>query len=45
MPENARPDDHVFLGGGARPNARFHAFCGLAGVRPRVNVETGAEEP
>jgi hypothetical protein len=23
MPENPRPDEPVFLGGGARPNARF----------------------
>lgn len=35
----------VFLGGGARPNARFQELCALAGIRPRMNVETGAEGP
>jgi hypothetical protein len=45
MPENPRPDALVFLGGGARPNARFQALCGLAGIRPRTDVETGKEEP
>jgi integrase len=45
VPENLRPDEPVFLGGGARPNARFQELCARAGVRPRTNVETGAEEP
>ena len=45
MPENASPDGPVFLGGGARPNARFQELCGLAGIKPRTNVETGEEEP
>ena len=35
----------VFLGGGARPNARFQALCGLAGIKPRLDIETGEEEP
>src|SRR5205823_1658715 len=34
MPERPRPDDPVFLGGGARPNARFQELCGLAGIKP-----------
>jgi hypothetical protein len=34
----------VFLGGGARPNARFQALCGLAGIKPRLDIETGEEE-
>src|SRR5687767_10917504 len=38
-------DDQVFLGGGARPNARFQVLCELAGIRPKTDVETGREEP
>ena len=38
------PDNPVFLGGGARPNARFQQLCKLADIKPRMNVETGAEE-
>src|SRR5262249_33799933 len=45
LPEIATPDGPVFLGGGARPNARFQELCALAGIRPRTNVETGVEEP
>ena len=45
MPEDPRPDAPVFLGGGARPNARFQALCGLAGIKPRLDIETGKEEP
>jgi hypothetical protein len=45
LPENANPDWPVFLGGGARPNARFQELCALAGIRPRTNVETGGDEP
>jgi integrase len=45
MPEKPHPDDPVFLGGGARPNARFQALCALAGIGPKADVETGREEP
>ena len=45
LPADPRPDEPVFLGGGARPNARFQALCALAGVRPRTNVESGRDEP
>src|SRR6516164_3585034 len=45
VPERVDPDACVFLGGGARPNARFQQLCALAGIRPRMNVETGSEEP
>ena len=45
MPEDPRPDDPVFLGGGARPNARFQALCGLAGIKPRLDIETGGRNP
>jgi hypothetical protein len=45
MPEGPRPEHPVFLGGGARPNARFQELCALAGIRPRANPETGSDEP
>jgi hypothetical protein len=45
MPADPRPDGPVFLGGGARPNARFQGLCELAGIEPRANVETGEPEP
>ncbi len=45
MPEDPCPDAPVFLGGGARPNARFQALCGLAGIKPKLDIETGEEEP
>jgi hypothetical protein len=45
MPEKPHPDDPVFLDGGARPNPRFQALCALAGIRPKVDVETGREVP
>ena len=45
MPADPRPDAPVFLGGGARPNARFQALCELAGIKPRLDIETGREEP
>jgi hypothetical protein len=45
LPTNPHPDEPVFLGGGARPNARFQVLCELAGIAPRTNVETGRPEP
>jgi len=45
MPENPDPDGPVFLGGGSRPNSRFHQLCTLAGIKPKTNVETGEETP
>lgn len=44
MPENPNPDDRVFLGGSARPNARFQILCHLAGIAPRKNHQTGVDE-
>jgi hypothetical protein len=44
MPVDPRPDVPVFRGGGARPDARFQALCKLAGIRPGIAIETGAEE-
>ncbi|QDV36194.1 tyrosine-type recombinase/integrase [Tautonia plasticadhaerens] len=45
MPDDSQPEAPVFLGGGARPNARFQALCEHAGIKPRLDVETGREEP
>jgi hypothetical protein len=45
MPDDPSPDAPVFLGGGTRPNARFEAICGLAGIKPRLDIESGKEEP
>jgi hypothetical protein len=45
VPDNPHADAPVFLGGGARPNARFQELCRLAGVQPRTNVGTGVLEP
>ena len=44
MPADPRPDAPVFLGGSARPNARFQSLCSLAGIKPRLDIETGREE-
>ena len=44
IPDKPRADEPVFLGGGARPNARFQALCSLAGIRPKTDVESGWEE-
>lgn len=44
MPADPRPDEPVFLGGGARPNARFQELCALAGIKPRANIGTGGDE-
>ena len=44
MPADPRPDQPVFLGGGARPNARFQELCELARIPPRADVETGKPE-
>lgn len=45
MPADPQPATTVFLGGGARPNARFQSLCKLAGTKPKLDVETGGEEP
>jgi hypothetical protein len=45
VPDDRSPDAPVFLGGGARPNARFQDLCGLAGIKRRLDVETGRQEP
>jgi hypothetical protein len=45
MPADPQPDEPVFLGGGARPNARFQELCRLAGIQPRADMKTGRPEP
>lgn len=45
LPNGSTPDEPVFLGGGARPNARFQQLCKLAGIRPKANADTGRDEP
>src|SRR3954468_20967301 len=45
MPPDPRADAPVFVGGGARPNARFQELCELAGIEPRADVEAGKPEP
>ena len=45
MPENPHPDDPVFLGGGTRPNQRFQQLCELAGIKPKLDAETGQATP
>ena len=45
LPNGSTPDEPVFLGGGARPNARFQKLCKLAGIRPKANADTGRDEP
>lgn len=45
QPENSAPKAPVFLGGDARPNVMFRQLGTLAGIRPKFNIETGAEKP
>ena len=45
MPENPAPDDAIFLGGGARPNARFQRLCEIPEIAFKKNIETGKDEP
>jgi integrase len=44
MPADPQPNDFVFLGG-SRPNRRFGQLCDLAGIQPKLNIETGGETP
>ena len=41
---DCNPDAPVFEGGSSRPNLRFKQLCTLAGVQPRLNIESGKEE-
>jgi integrase len=45
MPDHPHPDDPVFLGGGSQPNCRFRELCRLAGIKPKTDIETGAQRP
>lgn len=44
MPEDRQPDSPVFPGGGSRPNRRFQQLCTFAGIKPKLDVETGEEK-
>jgi integrase len=44
LPPEPNPDEAVFKGGGARPNARFAELCKLAGIRPKSDIETGQDK-
>lgn len=44
QPDIPDPNAPVLCGGSSRPNIRFQKLCTLAGVKPRVNVETGNTE-
>jgi hypothetical protein len=35
----------VFRGGTSRPNATFVTLCQLAGIRPKLGIETGQQVP
>ena len=39
------PDQPVFHCGSSRPNEQFQRLCDLAGVKPKQDVETGADKP
>ncbi len=45
MTEKVEPDEHVFVGGGSRPNSRFQEQCNLAGIEAKFHLETGKETP
>jgi hypothetical protein len=45
LPKNPHPDDPVFQGGGTRPNQRFQQLCELAGIKPKLDAETGQVTP
>ena len=41
MPKSREPNDPVFRGGTSRPNATCVTLCQLAGIRPKLDIETG----
>lgn len=45
MPQSPEPNDPVFHGGGCRPNATFVSLCQLAGIRSKLDIETGQQVP
>jgi hypothetical protein len=44
MPERPNSEEPVCVGGGSRPNTRFEELCKLAGIRPKLDIESGKEE-
>ena len=45
LPDNPRPEDPVFCGGGSRPSLRFQQLCELAEIESKTDVETGEQKP
>lgn len=45
LPDDPRPNDPVFVGGGSRPNRWFRDLCRRAGIRLKTDVETGEQKP
>ena len=45
MPRDPKPSEPVLVGGSARPIHWFIQLCALAGIRPKIDVETGEERP
>jgi hypothetical protein len=45
LSEERSPDEPVFRGGSARPNARFQKLCDVAGIEPKTSPETNTQEP
>ena len=42
--ERPNPEAPVFLGSGAQPNVRFEELRKLAGIKPKLDIESGREE-
>lgn len=45
MPADPDPNEPVLLGGSARPDEWFRRLFAFAGVRPKIDVESGEERP
>jgi hypothetical protein len=45
MPADPQPNEPVLVGGSARRNKRFLQLCALAGIRSKIDVETGQKRP
>ena len=44
-PENPQPDEPVFYGGSSRPNVQFKQLCEFANIKPKRDIESGANQP
>ncbi len=45
IPDAPVPNEPVVCGGSHRPNTRFQQLCRLAGIKPKIDAETGKEKP